>query len=217
MAHNLWFHPDTRRGQDVQRRQRARSTGSDTSYSTQRYLAMMKDRSGEVHGKLTIGWPAGYALRGKTRRVLYLCWCKCGNYAIISGNHIKNTWSCGCRQREIVTKHEHCRGGKKTPELSAYFAARARCTRPAHKDWKNYGARGIQFKFDSFEDFLAAVGEKPEPKHLYSLDRINNDTHYELGNVRWATRSEQRVNQRPHHWNKRPGSTTQPQEVFCAA
>jgi hypothetical protein len=47
--------------------------------------------------------------------------------------------------------------------------------------------------FDSFEDFLAAVGPRPSP--LHSLDRFN-DGDYAPGEVVWATRSQQRQNQR---------------------
>ncbi len=36
----------------------------------------------------------------------------------------------------------------------------------------------------------------PEPGR--SLDRINNDGHYEAGNLRWATRTEQANNKRAY-------------------
>jgi len=41
---------------------------------------------------------------------------------------------------------------------------------------------------------LDHLGKRPTVRH--SLDRINNDGHYELGNVRWATKKEQRANRR---------------------
>jgi regulator of sirC expression with transglutaminase-like and TPR domain len=47
---------------------------------------------------------------------------------------------------------------------------------------------------NSFEAFLAYIGPRPSPQH--SVDRINVNGHYEPGNVRWATHSEQAKNRR---------------------
>ena len=48
---------------------------------------------------------------------------------------------------------------------------------------------------NSFTAFYAYIGDPPTPKH--TIERINNDVGYEPGNVRWATYSEQLINQRP--------------------
>jgi len=82
-----------------------------------------------------------------------------------------------------------------TPEYKAYDGAKDRCTRSTHKRWQDYGGRGIEFRFTSFEQFLAELGPRPTPEH--TLDRSNNDGHYEPGNVRWATQLEQQNNRRP--------------------
>jgi hypothetical protein len=57
--------------------------------------------------------------------------------------------------------------------------------------------------FPSFEEFYAHVG--PRPSEDYSIERMNNDGHYEPGNVKWATRSEQQKNKRPFTTIKRHG------------
>lgn len=82
------------------------------------------------------------------------------------------------------------------PERRIYQAAKKRCTNPNASDWRNYGGRGIKFLFESFDQFFAELG--PRPKGL-TLERINNEGHYEIGNVRWATQSEQARNKRKQH------------------
>ena len=86
-------------------------------------------------------------------------------------------------------------GMKGTPEYSTWTGMLKRCRNPKHNSWKNYGGRGISVKFASFEEFFAEIGPKPSPD--LSVDRIDNDGNYESGNIRWATRSEQRMNTRP--------------------
>jgi len=79
-----------------------------------------------------------------------------------------------------------------------YYEARRRCHNKNHKQWFDYGGRGIKFNFKSFEDFLNELGPRP---FGYQLDRINNDSHYEIGNVRWASPSENSKNTRIYKSN----------------
>jgi hypothetical protein len=78
--------------------------------------------------------------------------------------------------------------------------AKARCNNPNEVAYKNYGGRGIKFLFGSTEEFAAWVLHNlgPCPSAEYSLDRIDNNRHYEPGNLRWATRSEQARNKRQY-------------------
>lgn len=89
-------------------------------------------------------------------------------------------------------------GQKNTPTYRSWQAMVTRCTNPKRDDWKYYGGRGITVAAEwvgrgGFQRFLAHIGERPEG---LSLDRIDNNGNYEPGNVRWATASEQRLNQR---------------------
>jgi hypothetical protein len=79
-------------------------------------------------------------------------------------------------------------------EYKAYWAARYRCSPENAQARKDYYGRGIKFLFTSFHQFLEHIGPKPTPDH--ALDRINNDGHYEPGNVRWVTWSESNRNKR---------------------
>jgi len=69
---------------------------------------------------------------------------------------------------------------------------------PKATGYERYGGRGIticdRWRGDQgFENFLADMGERPPNT---SLDRINNDGNYELGNCRWATQTTQVRNSR---------------------
>lgn len=94
------------------------------------------------------------------------------------------------RQIRAVTTH----GLTRSPEYTAYCDAKARCRNPRKRRFYDYGGRGIEFRFESFEQFIAEVGMKPTPTD--SIDRIDNDGHYEPGNVKWSTPKEQRRNRR---------------------
>lgn len=66
-----------------------------------------------------------------------------------------------------------------------------RCTNPNAWNWKYYGGRGVGICprwRDSFANFLADMGERPDGM---SIDRIDGDKGYEPGNCRWATQTQQ--------------------------
>jgi hypothetical protein len=75
----------------------------------------------------------------------------------------------------------------------AFRHAKTRCLDLSSPAFAWYGKRGIRFRFSSVKDLVACIGVKPKGK---SLDRIDNNGHYEPGNVRWATPADQARNRR---------------------
>lgn len=99
---------------------------------------------------------------------------------------------------------------KRNVERAAWNNMRHRCHNPKHRDYPNYGKRGIHVHPDwldsktGFDSFINYIGLKPEP-HL-TLERIDNDKGYIPGNVQWADRSTQARNRRKFS-NQRIGWT----------
>jgi hypothetical protein len=138
----------------------------------------------------------------------WFCKCDCGINAIVSGSNLKtgHTKSCGCFQieeqskriTETNLKHGHnCikTNGKPSPTYNSWQAMFNRCYNPKHISYNNYGARGITVwkRWNSFINFLADMGERPDGK---TLDRINVNGNYDLFNCKWSTLSEQQRNRR---------------------
>lgn len=160
-----------------------------TSKRSHRFI----DLTGQTFGKLKVIAFHGLNKYGKSQ---WLCRCVEGNETIVRGNSLasRNTKSCGCWKRERPLVHGHAKNRKVTPEYQAFVDARSRCSNGKHREFRDYGGRGIEFHFNNFADFIAHIGLKPSPKH--SLDRIDNNGHYESGNVKWSTQKEQLRNRR---------------------
>jgi hypothetical protein len=141
---------------------------------------------GKVFGKLIVKSFDGVDKFGHTR---WVCACDCGKEKVIMGDHLVrgNIGSCGCYSG--MRTH----GMYKSPEICAYSHAKSRCQNSHTEQYEDYGRRGIKFKFNSFEEFFKELGFRPEGK---SLDRIDTNGNYEVGNVRWATPREQSFNTR---------------------
>jgi len=88
--------------------------------------------------------------------------------------------------------------------LNTLSGAKQRCTNPNCNQYVDYGLRGIEFRFPTVrsgaEWILKNIG--PRPAGRFSLDRIDNNRHYEPGNLRWATYSEQARNKRAYRRTK---------------
>lgn len=135
-----------------------------------------------------------------TGRSTWYCLCDCGVFKIIAARDLLtgNTVSCGCRRRETGAESRRTHGMSRSPTYMSYQAMIARCYNQRQESYRKYGARGItvcdQWR-NGFDSFFADMGERPVGK---TLDRRNPFGHYEPGNCRWLTPTEQARNRRGH-------------------
>lgn len=163
-------------------------------------LRNLRILTGRVFTRLTV---LGYAGYSTNKRHYWWCECECGKIIKAQSGHLNANGyqSCGClaRERVVATCTIHGESGNvETPEYQAYCSAKRRCENPNVKEYANYGGRGIEFRFDSYKEFLEAVGRRSSSE--YSLDRINVNGHYEKGNLRWTDRVTQQRNTRNNKW-----------------
>ena len=80
-------------------------------------------------------------------------------------------------------------------EFNSWTQMRQRCGNRNHKDYPNYGGRGVVVcdRWQKFEQFYADMGPRPEGT---TLERSDVDGNYEPNNCRWATPLEQGRNKR---------------------
>jgi hypothetical protein len=92
-------------------------------------------------------------------------------------------------------KHGLCR----SKQYKTWCHMVQRCRNPKNKSYKHYGARGItvfnEWENDFISFFVYIMGLPNAGEDGYTIDRIDNDGNYEPGNIRWATKHEQRMNQ----------------------
>lgn len=91
-------------------------------------------------------------------------------------------WANANPENRIKWKQNH-------PSFTNWQAMMRRCYDPKDNRYKYYGARGIcvdahWHKFPVYEKEFGFL----KPSRKYTVDRIDNDGHYEQRNVQWLTR-----------------------------
>jgi len=161
----------------------------------------MIDRIGVRYGMLTVVSLERRVFRSSRQGYAnyWKCLCDCGNETQVHQSNLVsgNTKSCGCKSSRLtigdrVTTH----GMSETPTYTSWRAMKDRCYQPSHKEYKRYGAVGISVCKrwrDSFENFFADMGERPDG---CTLERVNGKKNYSPSNCIWATKEQQANNRK---------------------
>lgn len=168
--------------------------------------ALPEVRRSRRFGRWTVLGRAGNTSAG-TR--LLRCRCRCGKIRnVCSANLVSGaSKSCGCLVPALIKAARTTHGMTGSHEYGCWKAMKARCGNPRAINFARYGGRGIRLCRRwkrSFASFLADMG--PSPSAAHSIDRKNNDGHYEPGNCRWATVLQQNRNRRCSKSQKTAGS-----------
>lgn len=175
-------------------------------------MAKFINLTGQVFGRLTVLYRVDTP---GTNRFKWHCRCECGNEIATRSSSLRGglTQSCGCYKREVnaevmaTTGLLNTHGMTESVEYAAWANMKDRCGNPQHRQWPDYGGRGITVCdrwLHSFENFYQDMGPRPAGM---SIDRIDNDSGYFPENCRWATKKQQGNNRRKTHLVSFAGKT----------
>lgn len=173
------------------------------------FLDVRLEYTEQTYGKLKTLGPAFFLPVGKQGRKcdFQVVACSCSNEVFVKRvDDMKSgrVTSCGC------ARQTHGCWNKPETGYKCWEAMLHRCKHVDKYACRNHGARGIQVcerwkepNGQGFLNFIADMGPRPSLKH--SIDRIDNEGHYEPGNCRWATQKEQNSNTRRNTWIEHNG------------
>lgn len=175
-----------------------RKTGVSSRIVGSRRLVFVGSEQLKV-GSLVRGWKVSRLPQRVKGHYLLTARCpKCHKPVQVYLDNVLSGKSKACRAC-FLTPH-----GMPTWLYARFNAAQQRCQNPKNARWKHYGGRGIQFRFKNAGEATRWVLAHLMPKRSLTLDRIDNDGHYEPGNIRFVDGRSNTMNRSntklPENW-----------------
>lgn len=183
----------------------------------------MKNELGNSYGRLTVIDFAGTkpTNHGRSRLAMWKCSCECGSVVVVNGHDLRrgNTTSCGCLRRERLLQANTTHGDSGRNGVSRLYRIWAnintRCTNPKFAEFKDYGGKGVQNEFESYEDFKSwayANGYQDQPDgtpkaEMLSIDRIDTSKGYSKENCQWVSLSVNAQRRNKAYWEQKRKAT----------
>ena len=159
-----------------------------------------KDLTGQRFGRLVVVERNSERIKN---RIAWKCKCDCGGEKIVVSAYLLSghTKSCGCWYNENMhsgnVKHGKCH----TRLIRIYHNMKQRCYDTKTKNYKKYGARGIDVCKEWRDDFITFYNWSMANGYQdnLSIDRIDGSKGYSPDNCRWVTVEVQNNNTSRNH------------------
>lgn len=161
---------------------------------------------GKKFGRLTVIKKIG---PDKNRAIQWLCNCSCGKKHITITSYLIHgkVKSCGCLQREELTKRVTKHHLRSSRLYGVWANIKQRCYNPKNTHYSAYGKKGIKMCDEWRDNFICfynwAIENGYDDKMRYgecTIDRIDNNGNYEPSNCRWISMKKQSLNTSRNHY-----------------